>query len=32
VVIPEPAAQLFGDPFFPRVLRGISDALAEEEM
>jgi DNA-binding LacI/PurR family transcriptional regulator len=32
VVIPEPAAQLFGDPFFPRVLRGISDALAVEEM
>lgn len=31
VVIPEPASQLFGDPFFPRVLRGISDALAEEE-
>jgi DNA-binding LacI/PurR family transcriptional regulator len=32
VVIPEPAAQLFGDPFFPRVLRGNSDALAVEEM
>ena len=32
VVIPEPAAQVFGDPFFPRVLRGISDALAEHEM
>ena len=32
VVIPEPSAQLFGDPFFPRVLRGISDALAEESM
>jgi DNA-binding LacI/PurR family transcriptional regulator len=32
VVIPEPTAQLFGDPFFPRVLRGISDALAAEEM
>ena len=32
VVIPEPSAQLFGDPFFPRILRGISDALAEESM
>jgi DNA-binding LacI/PurR family transcriptional regulator len=32
VVIPEPTAQLFGDPFFPRVLRGVSDALAGEEM
>jgi DNA-binding LacI/PurR family transcriptional regulator len=27
VVIPEPTSQLFGDPFFPRVLRGISEAL-----
>ena len=32
VVIPEPTGQVFGDPFFPRVLRGISDALAGEEM
>jgi DNA-binding LacI/PurR family transcriptional regulator len=32
VVIPEPTTQLFGDPFFPRILRGISDALAEEAM
>lgn len=32
VVIPEPTALLFGDPFFPRVLRGISEALAEEEL
>src|SRR5687768_12506273 len=32
VVIPEPSAQVFGDPFFPRVLRGISDALAVESM
>ena len=31
-MIPEPTAQLFGDPFFPRVLRGISDALADEEL
>ena len=32
VVIPEPTAQVFGDPFFPRILRGISEALAEESM
>jgi DNA-binding LacI/PurR family transcriptional regulator len=32
VVIPEPTTQLFGDPFFPRVLRGISEALGQEEM
>jgi DNA-binding LacI/PurR family transcriptional regulator len=32
VVIPEPTIQLFGDPFFPRILRGIGDALAAEEM
>lgn len=32
VVIPEPSAQVFGDPFFPRLLRGISDALAAEAM
>ncbi|HEX5040162.1 MAG TPA: LacI family DNA-binding transcriptional regulator [Candidatus Limnocylindria bacterium] len=32
VVIPEPSTQLFGDPFFPRVLRGMSDALASESM
>jgi DNA-binding LacI/PurR family transcriptional regulator len=32
VVIPEPTGQLFGDPFFPRLLRGISDALAAEEL
>ena len=32
VVIPEPTARVFGDPFFPRVLRGISDALASEAM
>ena len=29
VVITEPTGRLFGDPFFPRLLRGISDALAE---
>jgi DNA-binding LacI/PurR family transcriptional regulator len=32
VVIPEPSGQLFGDPFFPRILRGISDALSQESM
>jgi DNA-binding LacI/PurR family transcriptional regulator len=32
VVIPEPTGHLFGDPFFPRILRGVSDALAEEEL
>jgi DNA-binding LacI/PurR family transcriptional regulator len=32
VVIPEPTGLLFGDPFFPRLLRGISDALASEEL
>ena len=32
VVIPEPTSQVFGDPFFPRLLRGISDALAAEEL
>ena len=32
VVIPEPTGHVFGDPFFPRILRGISDALAEESM
>jgi DNA-binding LacI/PurR family transcriptional regulator len=32
VVIPEPTGQLFGDPFFPRLLRGISDVLAAEQL
>ena len=32
VVIPEPTGQLFGDPFFPRVLRGISEALGDQEL
>jgi DNA-binding LacI/PurR family transcriptional regulator len=32
VVIPEPPGQLFGDPFFARMLRGISDGLAEHEI
>jgi len=29
VVIPEPTTQLFGDPFFPRILRGISEGLSD---
>lgn len=32
VVITEPTGRLFGDPFFPRLLRGISDTLAEESL
>jgi DNA-binding LacI/PurR family transcriptional regulator len=32
VVITEPTGRLFGDPFFPRLLRGISDVLAEEAL
>jgi DNA-binding LacI/PurR family transcriptional regulator len=32
VVIPEPTGQLFGDPFFPRLLRGISETLAEAQL
>ncbi len=30
VVITEPTGRLFGDPFFPRLLRGISDTLSNE--
>lgn len=32
VVIPAPTAQVFGGPFFPRILRGISEAMAVESM
>ncbi|HEX2765443.1 MAG TPA: LacI family DNA-binding transcriptional regulator [Candidatus Limnocylindria bacterium] len=32
VVIPEPTTQLFGDPFFPRFLRGVSDTLARDDL
>ena len=32
VVIREPTAQVFGDPFFPRILRSISEAIAAESM
>lgn len=28
LVIPEPTAKLFGDPFFPRLVRGVSEILA----
>ena len=28
LVIPEPTAFLFGDPFFPRLVRGISEVLS----
>ena len=29
LVIPEPTAQFFGDPFFPRLVRGVTEGLAE---
>jgi DNA-binding LacI/PurR family transcriptional regulator len=29
LVIPEPTAQFFNDPFFPRLVRGVSEGLAE---
>jgi DNA-binding LacI/PurR family transcriptional regulator len=29
LVIPEPTTRLFGDPFFPRLVRGISEVLAD---
>ena len=32
LLIPEPAIRLFGDPLFPRVVRGISDVLAASEL
>ena len=32
VVITEPAARLFSDPFFPRLIRGISTALAARDL
>jgi DNA-binding LacI/PurR family transcriptional regulator len=32
VVITEPAARLFSDPFFPRIIRGISTALAARDL
>jgi DNA-binding LacI/PurR family transcriptional regulator len=32
VVIPEPTGRLFSDPFFPRVVRGISAELASRDL
>jgi DNA-binding LacI/PurR family transcriptional regulator len=31
LVIPEPTTRLFGDPFFPRLIRGINAVLAEAD-
>jgi len=31
LVIPEPTSRLFGDPFFPRLVRGISEVLTAGE-
>ena len=32
LVIPEPTTTLFGDPFFARIVRGVSDVLAEADL
>ncbi|HSP08546.1 MAG TPA: LacI family DNA-binding transcriptional regulator [Candidatus Dormibacteraeota bacterium] len=32
LVIPEPTAFLFGDPFFPRLVRGISEVLSQKQL
>jgi DNA-binding LacI/PurR family transcriptional regulator len=32
VVIPEPSARLFGEPFWPPLVRGISDELGKREL
>ena len=32
LVIPEPTTRLFGDPFFPRLVRGISEMLAASSL
>jgi DNA-binding LacI/PurR family transcriptional regulator len=32
LVIPEPTTRLFGDPFFPRLLRGISELLSSHDL
>ncbi len=32
IVIPEPATRLFGDPFFPALLRGISQVVSAHEL
>jgi DNA-binding LacI/PurR family transcriptional regulator len=31
LVIPEPTSKLFGDPFFPRLIRGINSVLGEAD-
>lgn len=32
LVIPEPTGHIFGDPFFPRLVRGISDILSQGDL
>ncbi|HUP82711.1 MAG TPA: LacI family DNA-binding transcriptional regulator [Candidatus Limnocylindria bacterium] len=32
LVIPEPTARLFGDPFFPRLVRGVSEVLSARDL
>jgi DNA-binding LacI/PurR family transcriptional regulator len=32
LVIPEPTTRLFGEPFFPRLVRGIAEALAAQDL
>ena len=32
LVIPEPTTRLFGDPFFPRLVRGITEQLAAHDL
>ena len=32
LVIPEPTTMLFGDPFFPRLVRGITDLLSSHDL
>lgn len=32
LVIPEPTTRLFGDPFFPRLVRGISEVLSARDL
>jgi DNA-binding LacI/PurR family transcriptional regulator len=32
LVIPEPTGRIFGDPFFPRLVRGISEVLASGDL
>ncbi len=31
LVIPEPTTRLFGEPFWPRLVRGIADAVADND-